>query len=97
MCMEVGRAVMGADTEMERGTLEEQVQEVEPSGGEWRGALLCLCQVVPSVCLLSVENGGVVTGDLKDEMPLYVIDGQQHLNGSSVIHFLRFLMSLRSQ
>lgn len=42
MCMEVGRAVMGAGTGMEWGTLEEQVQEVELSGGERRGALLCL-------------------------------------------------------
>lgn len=40
--MEGGRPVVGAGTGMELGTLEEQVQEVERSGGEWRDGLLYL-------------------------------------------------------
>lgn len=40
--MEGGRAVMGAGTGMEQGTLEEQVQGVELHGEDWKGALLCL-------------------------------------------------------
>lgn len=40
--MEGGRPVVGAGTGMELGTLEEQVQEVELSGGEWRDGLLYL-------------------------------------------------------
>lgn len=38
-----------------------------------------------------------MAGDLKDEAASKVAGGQQHLNGSSVIHFLRFLMSLLLQ
>lgn len=61
-----GRAVVGVDTGMELGTLAEQVQVVELSGGEWRGALLSLCT---SVCrLLLCESGWAVTGDLMDEV-----------------------------
>lgn len=38
-----------------------------------------------------------MTGDLKNEAVLKVAGGQQCLNGSSVMHFLRFLMNLVSQ
>lgn len=71
--MEVGRSVVGVGTGMEMGTLEEQVQAVELSGGEWRGALLYFCT---SVCLLLCESGWALTGDLMDEAALQVAGGQ---------------------
>lgn len=56
---------------------EEQVQEVELSGGERRGALLYLCMACPSVCCrLLCESGGAVTGGLMDEVALEVVGGQ---------------------
>lgn len=71
--MEVGRAVVVVGTGMEMGRPEEQVQAVEPSGGEWRGALLYSCT---SVCLLLCESGWALTGDLMNEAALQVADGQ---------------------
>lgn len=40
--MEGGRLAEGEDIGMELGTLEEQVQEVEPPGGDPRDGLLYL-------------------------------------------------------
>lgn len=71
--MEVGRAVVGVRKGMEMGTPEEQVQAVELSGGEWRGALLYFCT---SVCHLLCESGWALTGDLMNEAALKVAGGQ---------------------
>lgn len=62
--------MVGVGTGRELGTLEEQVQEVELSGGERRGALLCLCRTSPSVCLPLCESGGAVSGDLMSKAAL---------------------------
>lgn len=40
----MGRAVEAAGTWTVLDRLEEQVQEVELSGGEWRGVLLYFCR-----------------------------------------------------
>lgn len=56
--------------------LEEQVQEVELSGGEWRGVLLYFCRACPSVCRRLCESGGALTGGLVDEVASEVAGGQ---------------------
>lgn len=69
--------MVGAGRGTELGTLEEQVQEEELSGGELGDALLYFCKTCsPRVCLPLCESGVAVTGDLVDEAPLQVAGGQ---------------------
>lgn len=75
--MEGGRAVVGVGRGTELGTLGEQVQEVELSGGEWGGDLLCFCKTCsPRACLPLCESDVALIGDLVDEAPLQVAGGQ---------------------
>lgn len=73
--MEGGRAGVEVDTALGPSRQEEQVREVEQSGGAWRGDL-CFCKSFPTVYFPLYESDVVVTADLTDGAALEGAGGE---------------------